>query len=329
MARWRDGMTAMMVIWSCHLAILPSSSYAIDANAGTGGASFMKLDIGGARAAGMGKAFTALASGPDALLYNPAGIAGSTQRELSFGVTDWVQGVGAQSLGYVHPLGRTVLGFNASYLSVSGFDVRDDNGIALPGAQVRVRDSFATAAIAHSFLYEKLFLGLSLKEVYENNAGPTNSTVVEDFGAVVRPNSVVSVGASFLNLSNDKSKVVQEQRLGVAISPSVYLNVAADIFKDSDNTSRLALGAEFILPEELLQVGQLALRVGYVETDDQGENRNDSIVSSLSLQRTQGVTMGVGLYSTELTGYGIGFDYAIIPAGALGVGHQMQLVVKF
>lgn len=302
---------------------------AISADAGTGGASFMKIGAGSPRAAAMGKAFAALAEGPDAMLYNPAGLAGSTQREVAFSVTDWVQDVRAQTVGYAHPLGRTVLGLNASYLSVTGFDVRDDQGIALPGSQVRVRDAFAGASVAHSFLYEKLFLGLSVKEVFENNAGPRRSTLVEDLGAVVRPTPMVSVGASFLNLSNDKKRVVQTQRLGVGLSPSAYLNLAADIVKDSDNSSRVALGAEFLLPEEVLQVGRLAVRVGYYQSDNEGENRSSSLVKRLSLQRTSGVSLGLGLYSTELTGYGVGLDYALVPVGALGLSHQMQVRLSF
>jgi len=289
----------------------------------------MKIGLGSARASAMGHAFTALASGPDSMLYNPAGLAGSTQRELSFGVTDWVQDVRAQSVGYVHPLGRTVLGLTANYLSVTGFDVRDDQGIAQAGSHVRVRDAAVGASVAHSFLYEKLFLGLSVKEVYENNGGPSRSTVVEDLGAVVRPNPMVAVGASFLNLSNDKTRVVQTQRLGVAFSPNSFLNLAVDLFKDSDNSSRLALGAEFMLPEELLQVGQMAFRVGYFEADPQGENRDGGLVKQLSLERTSGVTVGLGIYSTEMTGYGIGLDYALVPMGSLGASHQIQVQLRF
>lgn len=303
--------------------------HAIDSKAGTGGAAFMKIQAGSPRASALGKAFSAIASGPDAMLYNPAGLAASTQKEVAFAVTDWVQGVRAQTVAYIHPAGRTVFGANVSYMTVSGFDVRDDQGVALSGSHVRVRDAFATASVAHSFLYEKLFLGLSIKEVLENNGGPKRSTVVEDLGAVVRPSQYFAVGASFLNLSNDKKRVVQTQRMGVAFSPSVFLNLTGEISKDSDNASRIGAGAEVVLPEEVLQVGSLALRVGFFETDAQGENRSDSLVKRLSLQRTSGVSLGLGLYSSELTGYGMGMDYALVPMGALGVSHQVMFRMRF
>jgi len=222
-----------------------------------------------------------------------------------------------------------VLGVAGSYLSVAGFEVRDEEGVALPGSHVRVRDAVGTATVAHSFLYEKLFLGLSLKEVYENNAGPRRTTVVEDLGALVRPHPKVSVGASFQNLSNDKKRVATTQRLGAAFRPSAFLDLSAEISKDSDNATRVALGGEFILPEEVLEVGQLALRLGYRETDSQGENRRDSIVRRLSLQRTSGVGFGVGVYSSELTGYGMGIDYSLVPLGALGASHQVVVRLRF
>lgn len=326
-ARLRWGLVVTLQLYSFTALQLPCR--AVDSKAGTGGGSFLKIGAGSPRASALGKAFSAVAEGSDAMLYNPAGLAASTQREVAFTVTDWAQGVTAQTVGYVHPAGRTVLGLNASYLSVSGFDVRDDQGIALAGAHVRVRDAFATVSVAHSFLYEKLFLGLSVKDVYENNGGSKRSTVVEDLGAIVRPTPLISVGASFLNLSNDKKRVAQTHRLGAALSPSSYLNLTAELSKDSDNASRAGFGAELVLPEEVLQVGRLALRVGFFETDSQGENRADRLVKRLSLQRTSGVSFGLGMYSSELTGYGIGLDYALVPLGALGASHQLQVRLRF
>lgn len=338
MARWHDGLRARkagralllgLLLPSGPLAILPSAVEAIDSKAGTGGGAFLKIGAGSPRAAALGKAFAALSEGSDAMLYNPAGLAVGTQREVAFTVTDWAQGVHANSLGYAHPVGRSVLGAHASYLSVSGFDVRDEQGLALAGTHVRVRDAVGTVSVAHSFLYEKLFLGLSVKEVYENNGGPKKSTVVEDLGAIVRPNPKIAVGAVFQNLSNDKKRVAQTHRLGLALSPSAFLNLMAELSKDSDNSSRAGLGVELVLPEEMLQVGRVALRAGFFETDGQGENRGDRLVKRLSLQRTSGVSFGLGLYSAELTGYGIGLDYALVPLGALGASHQIQVRLTF
>jgi hypothetical protein len=312
-----------------HFAALPLPSWAINADAGTAGGSFLKIGAGSARAVSMGRAYVALAEGTDALLWNPAGIAVSSQRELSVGVTSWVQDVSAQTLGYIQPLGRTVLGVGATYLSVNGFDVRDDNGVPLNGDKSVVRDGAAYVSVAHSFLFEKLFLGLTLKEVYEDNGGPRQSTLVEDLGAILKPTSVLSFGAAIQNLSNDKTRVASTQRLGAAYKPSSFFDVSVELSKDSDNQSRVGAGAEFILPEEVLTVGQLAFRVGYYEADAQGENRDNSIVKSLSLQRTSGLSFGMGLFSTGLTGYGLGLDYSFVPMGALGVSNQIVFRILF
>jgi len=135
-------------------------SWANSDQAGTGGSSFLKLQQGSARAQALGQAYVALAEGADALTWNPAGLALTQQKELVYSWLRYVQDVDSPLfIGYAHPMGRTVWGANLAYISVSGFDARDANGIPLSGESVNVRDGFLTVALARSFWYEKLFLG--------------------------------------------------------------------------------------------------------------------------------------------------------------------------
>src|SRR5688572_29956939 len=107
-----------------------SPARAIDPRAGTGGATFMKIGIGGARAMALGRSFAALGEGVDALPYNPAGLALAQQKEVSYSYLRYVQEISAPFyMAYAHPLGRTVIGANLAYINVDGFDVRDTNGI--------------------------------------------------------------------------------------------------------------------------------------------------------------------------------------------------------
>lgn len=320
-------LSLLLLLFMMPLSSARASS--IDANAGTGGANFMKIGAGNARALALGRAYVALAEGADALVWNPAGLAAASQRELQVGILDWVQDFRGEYLGYVHPTGgRAVLGGNFGYFSLKGFDARDSNGVPLVSSQVEVRNFFATLSIARSFLYEKLFFGLSAKNIHEDYSGPVTDVIVGDVGLIYKPREHFSIGASWQNLG-DKEKVAQTVRWGLAWQAGDFLQVSMEMAKDSDNRSRLGLGAELLFPEELVQVGQAAFRVGYYDADSQGINQESALLKRLRLDRTAGVSFGAGVFTHQAFGYGIGVDYSMSPMGALGVAHQFMLKFKF
>src|SRR5437870_4781354 len=90
------------------LLAFASPARAIDAAAGTGGAQFLKIGQGSARAMALGGAYAALAEGSDAMTWNPAGLAQTQQREVAFSYLRYVQGLDSPVyLGYAQPMGRT------------------------------------------------------------------------------------------------------------------------------------------------------------------------------------------------------------------------------
>ena len=76
------------------------------AQAGAGGStvSFLKIPVG-AREVGMGQAFTALASGANAVFWNPAGLSRLQGREVSATDARVFADVRFDTLAYAHPLG--------------------------------------------------------------------------------------------------------------------------------------------------------------------------------------------------------------------------------
>lgn len=305
------------------------ASYAgIDSSAGTDGASFMKIGMGSARAWGLGRAYVALAEGADAIAWNPAGLSLAEQRELAFSYTQWVQGVSGQYVAYVQPTkGRTVLGVNAAHMSIGGFDARDEDGVPITDSNIFVRDLFFTLSASRSFLYEKLFLGASLKWVSENNAGTEHNSTVGDVGALFKPTGKLSFGLAVQNFGAS-GDVASTTRGGLAYRFNEFVLGSLELSKDSDNKSRAGLGFEFLLPEEYAQLGQAAFRVGYFTADDQGESTS-SFLKSIKLHRSAGLSLGVGLFTSQAFGYGIGLDYAFVPMGALGIPHQFMVNIKF
>lgn len=303
---------------------------AIEPSAGTSGAAFMKLGIGNPRALAMGRAYVAAAEGSEAITWNPAGLALAQQREFSYSYYRYVQDIDAPYFfSYAHPLGRTVLGVNGAMLGVDGFDVRDAKGRPLNSSEVQVRDGFGTLSLARSFWYEKLFLGASLKAVFENNAGTSHNLLVGDFGGLLKPNSYVTFGFASQNFGAGNTRIAPITRGGASFRLLGSLTTAIELNKASDGPAQLGLGAEFTLPEDLIQLGQVYLRVGFRSTDDLGRVLEDQRHFLYPLIGSPRLSYGFGIFTAQAFGYGVAFDYAIVSLGALGNADMLAVKVKF
>ncbi|HVA66499.1 MAG TPA: hypothetical protein VNK24_06195 [Elusimicrobiota bacterium] len=302
---------------------------AINPAAGTGGAAFLYLNQGSARAMALGNAFVAVAEGADAMIWNPAGIARAEERELQYSYLSYVQGLDTPVyMAYVQPFGRTVVGGNFSYISDSNFDVRDQNGIPQPNSTVQVHDGFGSVAVARSFWYERLFLGATLREVHEDNAGAVHDSLVGDLGAIFQPNQRLSLGFAAQNLGARMSDVSSIVRGGVGWRLNDFLTLSCEVNKPADDNTHVGIGAEFQIPEQYLEVAQLTLRAGWSNLNNMGQSFNGAL-QTLHLNETSGFTFGLGMYTSEAFGYGLGIDYAFVPFGALGVVEQISMTVKF
>lgn len=302
---------------------------AADSNAGTSGANFLKIGQGSARAMSLGGAYVALSEGADAMAWNPAGLAVTQQRELGFSYLRYIQDVDSPLyLAYAHPMGRTTWGANLSYISIDGFDVRDAQGVPQPGQEVGVRDGLMSIGLARSFWYEKLFLGSALRVVHEDIAGAVKDTVVGDVGVILKPNPTLSLGFAVQNFGSGASNVPRITRGGAGVRLGEFLTVGLELTKASDSGPRVGMGAEFQLPEEYLDVGQLALRIGYRNADSLGQS-DDATLKSLRLDRASNLSFGFGMYTSQAFGYGVSLDYAFVPMGALGTVDQISVKMKF
>lgn len=311
------------------LLALAAPAAAADSGAGTGGANFLKLGQGSARAMAMGRSYVALAEGSDALTWNPAGLAVTQQRELAYSYLRYVQEIDSPVyLGYAHPMGRTTWGANFAYLSVDGFDVRDAQGVPQQSETVSVRNGFGGVGLARSFWYEKLFLGGAMKVVHEDIAGSAKSSIVGDVGAILKPNSVLSLGFALQNFGTNSANVARITRGGAALRLGDFVTTSVELNKASDSGARIGIGGEFQLPEEYLDIGQLTLRMGYQNSDSLGQNFDDT-AKALRLDRASGISFGFGMYTSQAFGYGVSLDYAFVPYGALGTVDQISLKLKF
>jgi hypothetical protein len=108
-----------------------------------------------------------------------------------------------------------------------------------------------------------------------------------------------------------------------------FITILAESKSYSDSKSQTGVGFEFNLPEELLQVGRVSLRMGYTPMDDHGENMDGGILDRMGLTDSHGVSFGFGIYSLQSLGYGFGLDYSMVPYGALGKSSQISLKMQF
>ena len=302
---------------------------AIDSAAGTSAAQFLKLGQGSARSMALGGAYVALAEGSDAMTSNPAGLAATQQREFAFSYLRSVQGLDSPIyLGYAQPMGRTTWGGNFGYMSDSGFDVRDANGIPQQNANVNVRDGYGAIGLARSFWYEKLFLGASVREIHEEIAGSAHDTLAGDFGAMLKPTNVLSLGFAVQNFGASSADVARITRGGAALRLNDFVTLSGELSKASDAGAQFAVGGEFQLPEEYLDFGQLTMRVGYKNVDSYGQSFGSEL-KALKVDQTSGISFGFGVYTSQAFGYGLALDYAFVPYGALGTVDQLSFKLKF
>lgn len=95
----------------------------------TGGSTAQFLRIGmGTRPAGLGEAYGPVAEGPNAIYWNPAGLARQEAPEVSYSHIEMLRFFHHDSIAYVHPVRalRGALGFSASMFYQDSIDLVDN-----------------------------------------------------------------------------------------------------------------------------------------------------------------------------------------------------------
>ncbi|MBQ8032349.1 MAG: hypothetical protein IJ266_00070 [Elusimicrobiaceae bacterium] len=321
-----------LVAASLLVGLLSTNALAsIHRNAGTSAGAFLKIDAGAPRAQALGNAFVSIADGPEALFWNPAGAAAATTRELQFTYMDYLQGYKARTLAYLQPIGKTIIGLTVNYMDMDDFDFRDECGRLQPEVGVPVQNFVGSLSIARGFINIKLQIGGTAKYIterlYKGNGHKHYDNVGFDLGAKLRLVNWLGLGGAVVNIG-DKDEMPRGLRLGADINTR-YFTISGEYTKYVDDKARYGVGLEVHVPEDLLQVARFDLRVGYYTRDNTGINTEDSWVKKVGLEETSRVSFGVGVYSSELFGYGASIDYAVTPFGALGTSQQLALSIQF
>ena len=291
------------------ITVIISNAIAGDNPASTG-LSFLKIGAG-ARAVGMGEAFTAVVDDASGTFWNPAGLAHLQNSELVFTHNKWLQDITNEYFALGFMVGKNVFGISFMSNTVDGIE-RRVKPTAEPLGEINAHDVMFGLSYAR-FLTADISLGATAKFLYEKIYVESSSGVAVDLGLQYQTKiSGLRTGIALQNfgyitkLKDESVKLPQTIRIGLAYQLPFQLFqgeflVASDWVKIFESSSHFNLGVEYSFK------GFFALRCGYLTGYDE--------------KGIQG-------------GFGIGFkryrlDYAFVPFSSdLGNSHRVSFGIS-
>lgn len=297
-------------------ALAVAAGVAGAAEAGSSAAAFLKIGVG-ARAVGMGEAAAAVAAGPEALYWNPAGLAAYERGAVSFTHNEWLEDVRYEYLGLSYPLLNVgTFAFTAGRVSMGEIEGRNEQGD--PTGTFNASDMALSLGYARRLL-KILTVGVGAEYVTEKIEAESAATFAGTAGAIVdTPLAGLAAGVSASNVGGELKFIEEGDPLPMVVRGGLAyllpfggeanrLTVAADAvkFNDSDDV-KVNGGVEYWF------MGTVAARAGYKANYDE-----------------DGVTGGLGFKYAASERLGLAADYAYADMGVFGATHRISLGMLF
>lgn len=303
-------MLRLSIVMAAAFFIIFSGSDTLAGEPGTSGFVFLRLG-NGARASGMGEAFTAVADDATSVYWNPAGLAAVDDVELNLSHTEWLIDIRFEQISVVNEMFGGAVGLAFTGLFYGDLDRYGDYPSLTPDGTFAPYD-FALSAGYGKDILPNLAAGAAVKLIYEKIDFESATSWAVDLG--LSHKSMIeglTLAATLLNLG-PQAKFVEEKfyppfqaRIGAAyLYTADWLHgdliAATDVVFPNDGDMKLHVGAEYNYER------YLSVRAGY---------KGNYYV--------QGLTMGLGLRYKNLR-----FDYAFMPIEyGLGDSHRFSLGV--
>lgn len=286
------------------------------AEAGTTTATFLKIGVG-ARAVGMGEAAAALAEGPDALYWNPAGLAALDQPAVAFTHNEWLEDIRYENIGLSAPiLNIGSFGLAAGYLGMGKLVGRDEQG-ELTG-EFSASDLLAQVGYARAF---GKWIAVGVAGEYISSKIDTDKATAFAGSAGIKANIPLpglSAGVAVSNLGGEMKFLEEGDPLPMALRGGLAyrlpfggennkVTVAVDGLKYKDSDAYVNSGVEYWFHN------MIAGRVGYK-----------------ALYDTDGLTGGLGFKYAATQRLTLGADYAYADMGEdFGATHRISVGMMF
>jgi hypothetical protein len=280
---------------------------------GTTAAGFLK-EGAGARAAGMGEAYSALVDEAGAIYWNPAALATLRRPSVTLMHSASVASMSYEFAAYGQKLGdKGGFGLGVQRQSAGSLGGRDESGFETGGFSP-VDTAFLAGAARR---LGPVSLGASAKLV-QSKIVKSASTAAADLG-VLWPGTAGGKWSAALTATNlggklryekDSEQLPSAWRAGIGYRPSGSWALGLDAVVPNDNGGYLAAGAEWIAASN--DRYSLAIRAGYNGRSSGNEGGSEGFAAGL----------GFGFR-------GVGVDYAFVPMGDLGQSHRISLSYSF
>ncbi|MDZ4724001.1 MAG: PorV/PorQ family protein [candidate division Zixibacteria bacterium] len=275
-------------------------------------ADFLQIGMG-ARAAGLGGAFTALSEGAVSTYWNPAGLGHLENKEVFLSHFTWYQDISIEHGSFAMPISeRLSVAASISYLNYGTIESFNENGVVIGELQAY---DWAGGISLGMAINERLSVGATGKIINQRLDTYSGSAYAADFG-VKYSMPFVTFGLAATNIGTKmKFDAIDENlpasvRAGVAVRPFDDLMVAsADLLKNLYGETVMRNGLEFGFSQKYF------LRTGF---DHYLTTEMNNTVASLSF--------GAGLRISSAE-----FDYAFTPDDAYTSDalHRFSLSFKF
>jgi hypothetical protein len=318
-SRRGPGIAAVALLLS-----IPARAGFTPSDIGTSGAQFLKLGAG-ARAEGMGEAYTSVADDADAMYWNPAALTRIQKHDAALMEAPLLAGINYQYAGYGQKVGAsTALGAIVQYVSQPAISETDTSGFAT-GSAFHPSDLAAGIGGAYKFKSEDLGIlnGASLGIVgkyVESTITRSAATYAVDLGYLSGPirllggdmriSYVVRNLGGELRFQQVSDPLPVNLMLGAAWEPNEDWTLAMNINEPLDNTVYLSLGSEYRY--HLNDDTTFAGRIGIITRDIGG------------IGGFNGLNVGLGGKFHH-----VGIDYAFVPMGSLGLTNYISVNFSF